>query len=271
MTKNDPKPSSVTLFGLPIRRSTFGEAAEAILALSQDRVGAYVLTPNVDHVVKLHHDESFRSVYREATYIVADGMPLVWLSRLCGNPLPERVTGADLFVDLCRQAADRGLRVYLLGSASQAIIERTAEALKRRFPRLEIVGARSPSFGFEKNEGESKALVEEVRAANPDLLFVGVGAPKQEKWIYRYRHQLNAGVALGVGAAFDFVAGKVDRAPAWMQTLGLEWLFRISQEPKRMVRRYLVEDLIFFRLALREWSRSKVLGPRTGGRPSLPS
>jgi N-acetylglucosaminyldiphosphoundecaprenol N-acetyl-beta-D-mannosaminyltransferase len=247
----------IDLFNISIDNVTMAEAVALIRQWAREKKGTYVVTPNVDHVVKLQKDEEFLAIYRDAGLVIADGMPLIWVSRLVKKPLKERVTGADLFTQVCADAAAQGYSVYLLGSASQQIIETTAANLKSRYPGLKIAGAHSPSFGFEKNPAETDALIEAVRQAAPDVLFVGVGAPKQEKWIYRHRQRLNVPVALGVGASFDFVAGSVKRAPVWMQKTGLEWFYRFLSEPKRMFQRYFIDDFVYFRLSFAEWKKAR--------------
>jgi exopolysaccharide biosynthesis WecB/TagA/CpsF family protein len=248
---------SINLFNITIHNLTMAEAVAQIGAWVRERKRTFVVTPNVDHVVKLQSDPEFLDLYRQAGMAIADGMPVVWASRLVKQPLKERVTGADLFIELCREAAEQGYSVFLLGSASQEIIENTAANLKERFPALRIVGSHSPSFGFEKRDAENEAILAMVKAARPDILFVGVGAPKQEKWIGRFMERLDVPVCLGVGASFDFVAGSVKRAPVWMQKTGLEWFYRFIKEPKRMFKRYFIDDMAFFGLVLKEMRRQR--------------
>jgi len=250
-------PARVSLFNIAIDNVTMAEAAAAVRSFVVSRTKTFVVTPNVDHVVKLQGDAEFLELYRKAGLVIADGMPVVWVSRWVGRPLKERVTGADLFLEVCADAAEQGFRVFLLGSASDQIIRTTAENLRARFPRLQIVGALSPSFGFENKDDETEALLRAVADAAPDLLFVGVGAPKQEKWIARNFDRIAATVSLGVGASFDFVAGSVRRAPVWMQKTGLEWFYRFLKEPRRMFQRYFVDDFVFFGLAFREWTAAR--------------
>lgn len=249
--------NSVSLFGISIHNLTMDEAVDAVLRLSAGTDPTYVVTPNVDHVIKLQNDPVFRDVYADAALVLADGMPVVWVSRWVGQPLKERVTGADLFLRVCERAGTEGRTVFLLGSASQEIIEKTGAELGSRYPGLKIVGTHSPSFGFENKPEELAAIGERIRQAAPDILFVGVGAPKQEKWIWKEHLGLGVPVSLGVGAAFDFVAGSVKRAPLWMQRVGLEWFYRFLKEPKRMFQRYFVDDMKFFHLAMIEKKKAK--------------
>ena len=246
----------IDLFNIKIHNVTMDEAVSQIRTWVQSGQGSYVVTPNVDHIVKLQNDLEFQEIYREAGLVIADGMPLVWVSRWAQKGLKDRVTGADLFLEVCADAELHGMTVYLLGAASQEIIEATSSNLKLRYPCLKIVGSHSPSFGFENKEEENEVILGRILKAKPDILFVGVGAPKQEKWIGRFQDRLGGTVSLGVGAAFDFVAGSVKRAPVWMRKTGLEWFFRFLKEPRRMFKRYFIDDFVFFKLALKElWKR----------------
>jgi exopolysaccharide biosynthesis WecB/TagA/CpsF family protein len=252
----------IELFNIRIHNVDMSEAVERIRAWAIAKKRAFVVTPNVDHVVKLRSDPEFLEIYRKADLVLADGMPLVWVSKLAGKPLKEKVSGSDLFLELCEDAEKNGLSIFLLGSASKEIVEATAARLKEKHPGLKIAGAYSPSFGFEKRPEENEAIENMINAAKPDMLFVGVGAPKQEKWISAHGSRIEAGVALGVGASFDFVAGSVKRAPVWMQRSGLEWLFRVIMEPKRMFKRYFIDDFAFFGMTLKELAKSRKKPPR---------
>lgn len=237
--------------GIEVDNLTFAEAVSRIIALAREHRSQYVVTPNADHIVKLQKDSAFRDVYRDAALVVADGMPLLWASRWLGTPLKERITGADLLPYLCAQAAQHGLSVYLLG-APPGVAQQAADKLSARHPSLKIVGVYSPPFGFEHDPAECQRIVEQINRCEPAILFVGVGCPKQEFWIANYRHLLKTGVMLGVGAAIAFAAGTEKRAPLFMQKTGLEWLYRLAQDPKRLTRRYL-EDFTFFLIVYREW------------------
>jgi N-acetylglucosaminyldiphosphoundecaprenol N-acetyl-beta-D-mannosaminyltransferase len=220
---------------------TFASALDAIEALVVAGRGGAVFTPNVDHVVKAEHDAALREAYAAAELCLADGMPLVWASRLLAPRLPERVAGSDLVLPLLRRAASRGWGVYLLGGAPGSA-ELAAAAIAES-TGARIAGTDAPHVSLERmDEGEGAAALARVRAAHPQLLFVGLGAPKQELWIHRHRAELAPTVSLGVGAAIDFLAGRVPRAPRWMARTGLEWAYRLAREPRRLSRRYLVDD-----------------------------
>ena len=208
-----------------------------------------VVTVNLDFVSIASREPSFRTTVNHADLAVADGMPLVWLSRLRGQPLAERVAGVELVTESCRLAASRGASVFLLGAASE-IAEAAAHRLETMWPGLRIAGFYSPPMG--PLEGvENERIVGMIREAAPDLLFVALGAPRQDLWIRENQPDLRVPVAMGVGCVFDVLAGSVRRAPVWMQRTGLEWAFRLLQEPQRLWRRYLVNDLpLLARLAI---------------------
>lgn len=254
---NDRLAPKVRLLGIEIDNVTFQEAVEALLdrLLPGGGRGHYVVTPNVAQIVRLQKDKGLRRIYQNADLVIADGMPVIWLSRLLGTPLKERVTGSDLLPKLCAEAAQRGLRVFFLG-ARPGVGERAAAQLKREHPQLQVVGVYAPPFGFEHDPQENARIRKLIRQRRPDLLFVALGFPKQERWIAQHAKACRVPLSLGVGAALDFVAGTRKRAPRWMQAWGLEWLFRTLQEPCRLGRRYLVVGPQFLLLALRElWCR----------------
>ena len=227
---------------------TMGEALDAIDALVCQDSCAYVVTPNVDHIVRLESDAELQAVYRDADLVLTDGKPLIWIAKYYGTPIKEKVSGSDLFPLLCERAAEKGYRMFFLGAA-EGVAAKAAENLKARYQGLEVCGVYSPPFGFEKDEAEMEKITALIREADPHILIVGLGCPKQEKFIYANRHRLGVPVSLGLGASLDFEAGNVSRAPAWMSDNGLEWLYRITQEPKRMIKRYLVDDLKILKLA----------------------
>jgi N-acetylglucosaminyldiphosphoundecaprenol N-acetyl-beta-D-mannosaminyltransferase len=247
----------------------FDEALAAVESLIASREGGAVFTPNVDHVMIAHEDERMREAYARVDLSVPDGMPLVWASRLLRAPLPERVAGSDLVPALIARAADRGWRVYFLGGAPGAAAA-AAEILVGQLPGLQIVGVDAPRYDPKAPRESQADVVARVRAASPDLVFVAFGAPKQEIWIHRFRDDLRPAVMLGVGASLDFLAGKVPRAPRWMAESGLEWLYRLSREPKRLWHRYLVRDPKFLMVvgrALRDRAMGRIgRTPRTPGR-----
>lgn len=206
--------------------------------------GGHVITPNVDICRTVARDPRLRALVGGAEVVVADGMPLVWASRLAGRPLPERVTGADLIWSLSKMAARRGFPVYLLGGPP-GVAEQAADELGSCHPRLDVCGCDAPPYDFDQTL-EGRALVRKrVVAAAPRLVFVGLGFPRQDLFIAELREELPEVWFVGCGSAIAFASGAVHRAPEWMQHTGLEWLFRLISEPGRLAKRYLVDDLVF--------------------------
>lgn len=244
---------TVKLFGLDFSALTFKEATDALsdAAARNDDSPRIVVTPNVDHVVRLESSPDFKARYAQADFIFADGMPVVWTSRLVGRPLPERVTGADLFLALCRRAQAEGWQVAVLGGDAR-IEEEIRQGFARSFPglRVEIL---IPSTQYDPEGQEAQEHARRIRELTPRMVFVCLGMPKQEKWAFRYAPVLKGGIILCAGMAMMFAIGMQSRAPLWMQRSGLEWLWRMGSEPRRMVRRYLVEDVKFLGLFWREW------------------
>ncbi len=250
-----PVSSRVRLFGIDIAPLTRTEAAATLheWAIGPGGRCRYVVTPNVDHVVQLRDGGPLRAAYDDADLIVADGMPVVLASRLLGRPLPERVTGADLAPAVFDAARpERPLRVYLFG-AMPGVAERAAANIETKWPAVRVVGTACPPFGFEKDAAETARQIAAINATSPDVLVVGLGAPKQELWVHARRHELDARVALCVGATIDFLAGEKPRAPAWMQRSGLEWVHRLGSEPRRLFKRYAKDAAVFPALVWREW------------------
>lgn len=235
---------------IEIDNLTMAETLEAIDQLIRAKQNSYIVTPNVDHIVQLETDKELRAVYQNASLIVADGKPLLWIASIYGTPIREKISGSDLFPLLCKMAAEKQYRMYFLGAA-EGIAAKAAERLTERFPGLQVVGTFSPSYGFEKDEKQVQKIINLVKAAAPDILIVGLGCPKQEKFMFKYHEVLGVPISLGLGASLDFEAGKARRAPKWMSDHGLEWLFRITQDPKRLIKRYFVDDRKIFRLAFK--------------------
>lgn len=234
--------SRIKFLNTEVDNLTMDEAIDEIDKLIQRKIPSYVVTPNVDHIVKLEKDEEFKDVYKNADLILTDGMPLVWISKLKGSPIKEKVSGSDLFPKICELASNKDYSVFLLGAA-EGVADKAAENLKNKYKGLNIVGTYSPSYGFEKKSDEIEKIINIINDCKPDILAVGLGAPKQEKFLYNYRDKLNVPISLAIGASIDFEAGNINRAPKWMQNSGLEWFYRLYKEPKRMFRRYIIDDL----------------------------
>ncbi|WP_338631214.1 WecB/TagA/CpsF family glycosyltransferase [Clostridium baratii] len=240
--------SRIKFLNIEVDNLTMTEAVEAVDTLIQKREPSYVVTPNVDHIVKLEKDTEFRDVYENADLILTDGMPLIWISKLKGNPIKEKVSGSDLFPKVCELASVKGYKVFLLGAA-EGVAAKAAKNLKEKYKGLNIVGTYSPSYGFEKKDDEIKNIINMINKVKPDILAVGLGAPKQEKFLYKYKNKLNVPISLAIGASIDFEAGNISRAPRWMQNFGLEWAYRLFKEPRRMFKRYIIDDLKIFKIA----------------------
>lgn len=242
--------SRMKFMNTEIDNLTMEETLDAIDGLIQENNNAYVVTPNVDHIVQLERGGELCEVYKNADLILTDGKPLLWIAKWYGTPIKEKISGSDLFPLLCQMAAEKNYKMFFLGAA-EGVAAKAAENLMKRYPGLDVVGTYSPPFGFEKNKTEMKKIKNMIKDAKPEILIVGFGCPKQELFILHNKDVLEVPISLGLGASLDFEAGKIKRAPKWMANHGLEWLFRITQDPKRMVKRYLIDDLKIFGLALK--------------------
>ena len=245
----------VDLFGVEIDRARMDEVVATILGWVRSPVARcrYVVTPNVDHTVLLRENSHLVSAYRAADLVLPDGFPVVVASWFLGKPIPERIAGSDLLPALF-DAADQiaPLRVFLLGAAP-GVAKRAADRIHARWSGVEVVDTYCPPLGFEYDPEECEHILDQVRQTRPDILVVGLGAPKQEIWAHLHRRELEASVVLCVGATIDFLAGTRSRAPRWMQRYGMEWLFRLLSEPRRLAGRYARDAWIFPQLVWREW------------------
>lgn len=227
---------------------TMAETLNEIDKLIQKKNCSYVVTPNVDHIVRLEKDEELRKVYKNASLILTDGKPLIWISKWYKTPIKEKISGSDLFPRVCQLAANKNYTMYLLGAA-EGVADKAAKNLMDKYKGLNIVGTYSPPFGFEKDKVELKKIERQIQEVHPDILIVGLGCPKQEKYMYHHCKELDVPISFGLGASIDFEAGNIKRAPRWMSEHGLEWLYRITQDPKRLAKRYLVDDMKIIRIA----------------------
>lgn len=237
----------ITMFGCHMDNLSMEETLQRVAGFIAGGAPHQHVVVNVDKVVKASRDPSLRKIINECSLINIDGMPLVWAARLLGKPVKERVTGIDLFEALMARAAEKGWRVFLLG-AREEVVTTVLSRYERKYPGLTIAGYRN---GYWKPEEEAD-VVAQVQAARADILFVAISSPKKEQFLGQYQSQMRIPFAMGVGGTFDVAAGKVSRAPVWMQKSGLEWFYRFLQEPRRMFRRYFIEDMAFFGLLLRE-------------------
>lgn len=225
----------------------------SILELLDSLTHGVVFTPNVDHLMKLQRDPEFFQTYLDADYRVCDSQILMYASRFLGTPLKEKISGSDLFPAFCRyHRNNEEVKIFLLGGA-EGVADKAKVKINSKIGREIVIGAHSPSFGFEKSEAECLEIIDIVNRSQATVLAVGVGAPKQEKWIYKYKDKFtHIKIFFAVGATIDFEAGAIQRSPVWMSKLGIEWLFRIYSDPKRLWKRYLVEDLPFFWLLIKQ-------------------
>ncbi|RKG95343.1 glycosyltransferase [Corallococcus sp. CA053C] len=244
---------------LAIDQLTFPEAIQAIGELVDAHQGGYVFTANVDHVVLAETNTRFRDAYQKATISVVDGMPIVWASRMLDVSLPERIAGSDLILPLVKLGAERKWRIFLLG-AGPGVAEKVGRQFQTQYPGIEVVGWDSPMVNLDAGDAQNDPIVARIREQDPHLLFVALGSPKQEVWISQVAEKLGPTVAIGIGAGFDFIAGTAKRAPEWIARSGFEWLYRLTHEPKRLWRRYILNDSQFGVILLRE------LWKRTGGK-----
>ena len=247
-----PSTERIKLFGITVDNLNMSETLDRIEAMIKDGAIHQHVVINVDKIVKMESNLKLRTAVLDCDLINADGQPVIWVSSLLQVPLKERVTGIDLFDVLIARCAERGFRPYLVG-ARQEIVARTVDVLKRKYPKLQLAGWRNGYWSAE----QEPVVVEEIKKARPDVLCIAVGSPKQELFLHKWKKEMQVPFVMGVGGSFDVTAGALKRAPRWMQDSGLEWLFRLAQEPRRLWRRYLIEDMAFFRLVWREWRAQK--------------
>jgi N-acetylglucosaminyldiphosphoundecaprenol N-acetyl-beta-D-mannosaminyltransferase len=239
--------AGVAIGSVRIDRATQAEALDACRFAHAAGTTMAVFTPNVDHVVQAETDPALRAAYSRAELVVADGAPLVWLTRWMKRPVPQRITGVDLFNELCAECAHDGRRIFLLGGRPESTAS-AATRLRATHPGINVVGTYS---GTVDPTGADSELVATLNAAAPDVVGVFLGCPKQEVWVDRNRAVLPAAVYLCLGGTVDFVSGAAKRAPLIMRRAGLEWVYRLLLEPRRLWRRYLVQDIAFMRIAYR--------------------
>jgi N-acetylglucosaminyldiphosphoundecaprenol N-acetyl-beta-D-mannosaminyltransferase len=239
-----PRPEDVRerdILGLPMAMTDYAEAMDVMDGLIARRERGYICATAVHAIMVGQNDPEMRSALRGSTMTVPDGMPLVWAANMLGEDLTDRVYGPELMLRYCERSRDMGHRIFLYGGRDQGSLAQLALNLRLRFPGIKIVGGYSPPFRLLTDEEET-AVAEQIDAARPDVVWVGTGVPRQEKWMAHMRDRIEAPVMAAVGAAFDFHAGRVSMAPSWMQERGLEWTYRIAQEPRRLLPRYLIHN-----------------------------
>jgi N-acetylglucosaminyldiphosphoundecaprenol N-acetyl-beta-D-mannosaminyltransferase len=237
-------PASVKVVDVPLALTDYGRTLDWIDAMVEQRQRGHVCVCNVHTVMASSEDAELRAALRQSSMNLPDGQPLVWAIKGLGHSLPGRVYGPELMSRACRRAAATGQRFYLYGGRNQGALVQLALNLRRSYPGLKIVGGYSPPHRS-LTEAEHGAVVREINQSQADVVWVGIGVPKQEKWMAEFRNSLDAPVLIGVGAAFDFHAGLVRQAPNWLQEAGLEWAYRLAHEPRRLWRRYLRYNPMF--------------------------
>ena len=247
-------PDRVEVMGAPVDPWTMEQTVEATDALIERGMFAHLIGVNADKLLQMRDDPEMDSCVKRCEIVNADGASMVMAAGKLGVPLPGRVAGVDLMQELCSMAAERGRTVYLLGAKAE-VVAKTAEVLRQTYPGLRIVGYRDGYFGNDQFD----TVVSQVEEKHPDIVFVGITSPKKEQLIERFRELGATGAFVGVGGSFDVVSGNIPRAPMWMQRANLEWLFRMMQEPGRLVKRYAVGNTRFY-LLLRKEMRSKAHG-----------
>jgi N-acetylglucosaminyldiphosphoundecaprenol N-acetyl-beta-D-mannosaminyltransferase len=234
----------VKVAGVSFDRLTEAQVVEHITGAARRGRGGWVVTPNIDICRLAACHPELLDLVSGASLVVADGMPLVWAAQILGTPIPERVTGASLIFSLTAAAAEHGLSIYLLGG-EPGVADRAAEVLGQRYPGLAVAGTDAPPPGFDRTPEGVQPIRHRLAAARPGIVYVGLGFPKQERLIAQLAPAFPGTWFISCGAAIPFAAGTLCRAPEWMQRGGLEWLFRLTREPRRLVRRYLIDDLPF--------------------------
>ncbi|SHK55282.1 WecB/TagA/CpsF family glycosyltransferase [Hespellia stercorisuis] len=227
----------IRLLNTYIDNLTMQEAIHSIDKLIQKKEKSYVVTPNLDHIVLIEKDCLFKEIYEMASLILTDGQPLIWISKIKHTPIVQKVSGSDLFPKVCEMASMKGYSLFILGAA-KGVAEKAADNLCMKYEGLKVVGTYSPKIGFEKDKKEMNHIYQMIHDVKPDILAVSLGSPKGEKFIYQNLEELDVPLSMSIGAAVDFEAGKVNRAPNWMSKCGLEWLYRTFKEPKRLAKRY---------------------------------
>ena len=237
----------ISFMNIQIDNVTLEEAVDSIKSCVENNQKMFVVTPNVDHIVKLQTNQKFLDAYLDAGLVAVDGTPIVAVAKMYKTPLKEKITGPRLTENVCRMAAEQHFSVFVLG-AGPGVADQAAKNLLKQYPGFQYVGSYSPPFGFEKDEAERKHIINILNQSKAQIVITGMGSPKTEIFLHEIYKELDANVSLSVGAAIDFFAGSVKRCPEWLNRIGMEWFYRFLQNPKRMWKRYFVDDLAFVSL-----------------------
>jgi N-acetylglucosaminyldiphosphoundecaprenol N-acetyl-beta-D-mannosaminyltransferase len=223
------------------------ETISAINNMIREGKKRYIVAINVDVVMKIEEDAYLKKITDNADMVLVDGKPLIWISKMHKKPIKAKISGSDLVPLLCEDAAKKGHTIFIIGG-KDGIADKAKANLEKKHPKIKIVGTYAPPFGFEKSDEELRKINKMISDKKPDLLIACFGCPKQEKWIYENYQKYDAKVSVCAGATVDFLAGNINRAPHWMSEHGLEWFYRFLQEPKRMFKRYFVDDVKILKL-----------------------
>ncbi len=230
-----------------VNNVSMDEVLHEISRLIEEKKRSYIVAINVDVVIKIENDDYLKKITDEADITLVDGKPLIWIAKWHKRPVKAKISGSDLVPELCKMAAEKKYSIYIIGG-KDGVAEKAKFNLERDIPGINIVGTYSPSFGFEKDKAELEKINRIISVAHPDLVITCFGCPKQEKWIYENYDKYDGIVSVCAGATVDFLAGNINRAPKWMSEHGFEWFYRFLQEPKRMFKRYFVDDVKILKL-----------------------
>lgn len=233
---------------------TAAEAKAVVDRYIREDGSRYVVTPNTDIIVKMQNDSKLKDICENADLILTDGQVVVKLSRWLKNPIKERVCMTDFVWDVCSLADENGYGIFFFGGREH-VLKKAVTNIRDRYPKLRIVGSYAPPVGFEQDEAQLQETISRIKESRADILIVFLGCPKQEKFIAENKEKYNVPISFTMGGCVDFIAGEVKRAPVWMQNVGLEWFYRFLQEPRRMFRRYFIDDIKIFKLAVQEKKR----------------
>jgi len=244
-------PDSIRMYDMDVANVTFDEMCEFLDERIRHRIPGFLVTPNVDHVCMFAKNPRFAEAYKRSCLAIPDGQPIMWSSKIFGMPLKQKLSGSDMVWAMSEFAAKNGHSIFLLGG-HEGTAAQSAEVLKKTYPGLQVAGVNCPPMGFDKDPKQLQSVIDHLKKAKPDICYVALGAPKQELFMSHYMETTGIPASIGIGGSFDFVSGRTKRAPVWVQNSGFEWFWRLSMEPRRLWRRYLIDDLIFFHLFFQE-------------------
>lgn len=233
-----------------INNVSFDESLSTIESFIEHKTYNYVVTINTDFIVKMENDDYFKKIVNQSNLAVIDGKPLIWISRFLKQPIKEKISGSDLVPRLLEISVRKGYRVFIIGG-KKGVADKAKENSEKKYPGLQIVGTYCPEIGFEKKQEELDKINRMIKKLNADIVLACLGCPKQEKWMYENYKKYGAYVSIGAGATVDFLADNIKRAPKWISNIGFEWLYRFFQEPQRLFKRYFIDDIKIFKLAIK--------------------